>query len=63
MIEPTFTSMQAMEILADDGLKACRERITKLADDLFGRAPEGKGENTADHRIADVCHSGGVPPD
>ena len=43
MIEPTFTSMQAMEILADDGLKACRERITKLADDLFGREPKAKG--------------------
>ena len=44
MIEPTFTSMQVMEILADDGIKACRERITKLADDLFGREPKARGE-------------------
>ena len=43
MIEPTFTSMQAMEILADDGIRACRERITKLADDLFGREPKARG--------------------
>ena len=43
MIEPTFTSMQAMEILAAAGIKACRERITKLADDLFGRDPKARG--------------------
>jgi len=43
MIEPSFTSMQAMEVLAADGIKACRERITKLADDLFGRDPKARG--------------------
>lgn len=43
MIEAAFTSNQAVEILALDGIKACRERVTQLADDLFGRDPATRG--------------------
>ena len=43
MIEASYTSMQATQILAQGGIKACRERVTQLCDDLFGRDPTARG--------------------
>ncbi len=42
MREPAFTSVEAMKVLHDDGIRAGRERVTRMVDDLFGNERTGK---------------------
>ena len=37
MLEPAYTSVEVMKILHEDGIRAGRERVTRMADALFGR--------------------------
>ena len=42
MLEPAYTSVEAMKVLREDGIRAGRERVARMADALFGRDTRGK---------------------
>ena len=42
MLEPAYTSVEAMAVLHEDGIRTGRERVAKMADALFGRGKRGK---------------------
>ena len=40
-LEPSYLSTDVMRILHASGIRACRERVTRLAGDLFGWPADG----------------------
>lgn len=40
-LEPSYLSTDVMRILHASGFSACRERVTRMADDLFGWPADG----------------------
>ena len=61
MLEPAYTSVEAMAVLHEDGIRTGRERVAKMADALFGRDKRGKHRRISGG--ADVRHSRSLPPD